>query len=86
MSLFSSDKHPHEPEIPPVLDDEGRCRICGLLLAGDVLYGAVIWMSGSPSFGPEGEAHEGWVKVRESVGEAHETFLKVSHSPHASSL
>ena len=26
-----------------------------------------IWMSGSPSFAPEGEAHEGWVKGREKL-------------------
>lgn len=30
MSAFSSDKHPHEPEIPPALDEEGRCLVCGL--------------------------------------------------------
>lgn len=29
---------------------------------------AVVWMSGSPSFGPDGEAHEGWVTIRESLG------------------
>ncbi len=27
-----SEKHPHEPEIPPVLDAEGRCRVCALLV------------------------------------------------------
>jgi hypothetical protein len=31
---------------------------------GDALDVA-IWMSGSPSFGPQGEAHEGWVKMRD---------------------
>ena len=25
------------------------------------------WMSGSPSFSPEGEAHEGWLKQREKL-------------------
>jgi hypothetical protein len=29
-----------------------------------------IWMSGSPSFGPEGEAHEGWVKARPKLDAA----------------
>lgn len=29
-----------------------------------------IWMSGSPSFSPEGEAHDGWVKQRERLYEA----------------
>jgi hypothetical protein len=28
---------------------------------------AIVWMSGSPSFGPDGEAHEGWVKVRDQM-------------------
>ncbi len=23
-------RHPHEPEIPPTLDAEGRCLVCGL--------------------------------------------------------
>lgn len=32
------------------------------LLGGAV--DAVVWMSGSPSFAPEGEAHAGWVKIR----------------------
>jgi hypothetical protein len=27
------------------------------------LADAVIWMSGSPSFSPEGEAHSGWVET-----------------------
>lgn len=25
----------------------------------------IEWMSGSPSFAPEGEAHQGWLKVQE---------------------
>ena len=28
---YISPKHPHEPEIPPTLDSEGRCLVCGLL-------------------------------------------------------
>lgn len=35
MSTFVSEKHPHEPEIPPALDDEGRCLVCGLLVQLD---------------------------------------------------
>lgn len=27
------------------------------------LVDSMIWMSGSESFGPDGEAHEGWVNV-----------------------
>ena len=27
--------HPHEPEIPPALDSEGRCRVCGLMVQRD---------------------------------------------------
>ena len=30
-----STKHPHEPEILPALDEEGRCRVCGLLVRLD---------------------------------------------------
>ena len=32
VSNESSTKHPHEPEIAPQLDAEGRCLICGLLV------------------------------------------------------
>lgn len=27
----------------------------------------IIWMSGSPSFSPQGEAHKGWLKFRPRV-------------------
>jgi hypothetical protein len=27
----------------------------------------IVWMSGSPSFNPDGEAREGWVKVRDDL-------------------
>lgn len=33
----ASDQHPHEPGIPPALDAEGRCLVCGLLVARDEL-------------------------------------------------
>ena len=36
---------------------------------------AVQWMSGSPSFSEQGEAHEGWVKLREQLNK-HEAVLK----------
>jgi len=29
---YFSTRHPHEPEIPPAYDNEGRCLICGLQL------------------------------------------------------
>jgi len=28
----------------------------------------IIWMSGSNDFSPKGQAHEGWIKVRERLG------------------
>jgi hypothetical protein len=28
-------RHPHEPQIPPVLDEDGRCLVCLLLVAVD---------------------------------------------------
>lgn len=45
-----------------------------LLTAADVLYDAIVWMSGSPSFSPGGEAHEGWLKRRDEVSGARATF------------
>lgn len=32
-------------------------------------FEAIMWMSGSPSFTPEGEAHEGWLKTRPMLDE-----------------
>jgi hypothetical protein len=29
--------------------------------------GAIEWMSGSADFGPEGQAHDGWIKIRAKV-------------------
>ena len=31
------------------------------------LKGHIQWMSGSPSFGPEGDAFKGWLKIRKEV-------------------
>lgn len=31
MNTYST-KHPHEPEIPPAIDGEGRCLVCKLLV------------------------------------------------------
>lgn len=31
-----SQKHPHEPEIPPALDGVGRCRVCILIVESDL--------------------------------------------------
>lgn len=28
--VSKSDRHPHEPMYPPVMDPEGRCLLCGL--------------------------------------------------------
>ena len=28
-------RHPHEPEIPPVVDDKGRCLVCGLIVRAE---------------------------------------------------
>lgn len=30
-------KHPHEPEIPPCMNAEGRCLVCGLMCRNDEL-------------------------------------------------
>lgn len=32
-----STKHPHEPEIPPALDEEGRCLVCALIVHAEDL-------------------------------------------------
>jgi hypothetical protein len=32
MTLTYDPRHPHEPEIPPALDAEGRCLVCGLMV------------------------------------------------------
>lgn len=32
-----SDRHPHEPDIPPTWDPEGRCLVCGLQVEIDRL-------------------------------------------------
>ena len=37
----ASPLHPHEPEIPVTLDDEGRCRVCGLLVQLDEVVAAL---------------------------------------------
>lgn len=29
---FASPRHPHEPDIPRALDDEGRCRVCRVMV------------------------------------------------------
>ena len=36
-----STKHPHEPEIPPALDPEGRCLVCRILVERDEARGIV---------------------------------------------
>lgn len=36
----------------------------------DEMIETVIWMSGSADFGPEGQAHEGWIKAREKLNAA----------------
>ena len=33
----------------------------------DEYKNAIEWMSGSPSFAPDEEAHDGWVKIRDSL-------------------
>jgi hypothetical protein len=61
MSATMSEQHPHEPEIPPALDGEGRCLVCRLFVALEDACDVAVWMSGSPTFGPDGEGHEAWV-------------------------
>lgn len=36
----------------------------------------VIWMSGSPDFGPDGQAHEGWLRNRDKVNKALDAIAK----------
>ena len=36
-----STRHPHEPEIPPVLAEDGHCRVCRLLVRVEVLERAL---------------------------------------------
>lgn len=55
MNTYSM-KHPHEPQIPPALDAEGRCLVCGLLVerdrlreAGSHLVDFVIWYTDHPN-------------------------------------
>ncbi len=42
--------------------------------AGREACDVAIWMSGSSSFSPEGEAHEGWIKQRERLYKAIEAL------------
>ena len=35
-------KHPHEPQIPPTYDHEGRCLICCMNVQIDVLRGELM--------------------------------------------
>lgn len=48
-----------DPLVEEVLDDYADAKQHLANLAD-----AVIWMSGSDSFSPDGEAHEGWVNIR----------------------
>lgn len=47
----------------PVLSDVAR-RLCMVAKSLDKAVEIIGWMSGSPSFSPEGEAYEGWKKVQ----------------------
>lgn len=50
----SSERHPHEPQVPPALDAEGRCLVCGLALAlEDLLAVAERIRGGDRSLDPE---------------------------------
>jgi hypothetical protein len=40
----------------------------------------IIWMSGSPSFSPEGEAHVGWVKARARLDSLFSAIAKAEES------
>jgi hypothetical protein len=37
VNPYYSFKHPHEPEIPPAYDSDGRCLVCKLTVQVDVL-------------------------------------------------
>jgi hypothetical protein len=60
----------------------GHTPECLEMLAA--LKGAVkmiIWMSGSPSFGPGGEAFEGWKQARERLDGYLAAIAKAEGSP-----
>ncbi len=48
-----------------------------LVLALAKACDVATWMSGSPSFGPEGKAHEGWIKQRERLFAALDVLNRV---------
>ncbi len=50
--------------------DAAEQREAALVEALRDMTDLVIWMSGSPSFSPEGEAHEGWKKRRDGIDKA----------------
>ena len=53
-----------------------RRRVEAAERAGKDACDVAIWMSGSPSFGPEGEAHEGWIGgMRDKLYAAIEVLL-----------
>lgn len=41
MSVSESGVHPHEPEIPPAWDIDGRCLVCALASEMEELRGAL---------------------------------------------
>jgi hypothetical protein len=55
-------------------DDHAAAEIQELRKALADACDVAIWMSGSPSFSPEGEAHEGWVKMRPKLYAAMEAL------------
>jgi len=59
--IQASERHPHEPQIPPALDADGRCLVCRILGERDglrfALEGLLNWAeryhAGDPSLNPE---------------------------------
>lgn len=40
-AAFSSERHPHEPEIPPAWNEDGRCLVCALGVLMDRLLSRI---------------------------------------------
>ena len=68
----ASPLHPHEPEIAPSIDEEGRCRVCHIMVERDELAEKLgIWASEALIRQAEVRDLKAELeKVRELLGEA----------------